>query len=303
MSLEIHPVPGSRALVNPEAEQAIEGYPNGSSEQLATANASPFSWNAKSPTASARVGWILKRGRKEIANFGFAINPQSISRTSTTRTQMFATRGGFYVDDFGSGPETIQISQFVAAGKAQQATGFETLREHVLRFYDEIWTQAAGPGYSNSPVDVYFYDNHLYAGLPSQANIPEKVYFPPNSFQLLRAVGQNNVWQVQITMVSLEKPGGEEEAAALLHGKGKTKLYRIKQGETLKKFASQHAAKKHPTNKQILAYEKAILKLNPTVGKNRKVHVYGPTNLTTPVETIEVKRNHLAAGELLTVPN
>lgn len=300
---DIHPVPGSRALIQPEAEQAIEGYLGGSQQQLATANASPFSWNARTPTATARVGWILRRGREQIADFGFAINPQSISRTSTTRTQMFATRGGFYVDDFGSGPETIQISQFVAAGKAQQAGGFETLREHVLRFYDEIWTPAAGPGYSNSPVEVFFYDNHLFAGLPSQANIPTKVYFPPNSFQLMRAVGLNNVWQVQITMVALEKPGREEAAAALLHGKGKTKIYRVKEGETLKKFASRHAAKKHPTNKQIVAYEKVIIKLNPTVMKTRKVHVYGPANLTVPIETVTVKPGHLVRGELLTVPN
>src|SRR5208282_5306847 len=138
-------------------------------------------------------------------------------------------RGSFYVDDFGAGPTTIQISQFLAAGKAQQAEGFETLREHVLRFYDTIWLPAAGPGYSNSPVEVLFYDNHLYAGLPSQANVPERVYFPSqNSFQLLRSVGQNNVWQVQITMVGLDKPEPEREAQALLHGKGKTKPYLVK---------------------------------------------------------------------------
>lgn len=301
MTSAIHPVPNSRESIRPEAEQAIEGYLAGSTQQLATANASPFSWNAKTPTATARVGWILKRGKKEIANYAFSINPQSMTRTSTTRTQMFATRGGFYVDDFGAGPSTIQINQFVAAGKAQQAGGYETLREHVLRFYDEIWTPAAGPGYSNSPVEVFFYDNHLYAGLPSQAHSPEKVYFPQNGFQLMRAVGQNNVWQLQLTMMSLEKP--EQEASSLLHGKGKTKLYRVKQGETLKKFAAAHAAKSHPTAKQILAYEKAILKLNPSVGKNRPVDIFSPSNVTVPVEKIEVKRNHLAAGELLTVPN
>ena len=291
--------------MRPEAEQAIEGYAGGSNQQLATATTSPFSWTPKAPTATARVGWILKRGKEEVANFGFSINPQSLSRTSTTRTQMFATRGGFYVDDFGAGPETIQISQFVAAGKAAQAGGYETLREHVLRFYDEIWLAAAGPGYSNNPVDVYFYDNHLYAGLPSQAMIPTKVYFPPNSFQLMRAVGMNNVWQVQITMISLEKPGEEAAAItnALLHGKGKTKVYRVKAGETLKRFAAIHAAKKHPTAKQILAYEKVILKLNPTVKKTRKVKIYGPTNLVVPVETVTAKRLRLVAGELLTVPN
>jgi hypothetical protein len=303
MSVQLHPVPGSREVVRPEAEQAIEAYADGSTEQYATANASPFSWNAHAPTATARVGWILKRGREQVSDFAFSINPQSITRTSTTRTQMFATRGGFYVDDFGAGPTTIQINQYVAAGKAQQAGGFETLREHVLRFYDTIWTPAAGPGYSNSPVEVFFYDNHLFAGLPAQANVPEKVYFPQNGFQILRAVGQNNVWQLQLTMVSLEKPSGEEQAAALLHGKGKTKLYLVREGETLKKFAAKHAARSRPTNKQILSYERAILKLNPTVTKNRKISIFSPQSLTVPIETREVKRNHLAPGELLTVPN
>ena len=101
--MSVYAYPGSQEALKLDGERAIEGFAAGATKQLATANASPFSWNAKSPTANPRVGWILKQDGKEIANWAFSINPQAITRSPTTRTQMFATRGAFYVDDFGAG--------------------------------------------------------------------------------------------------------------------------------------------------------------------------------------------------------
>jgi hypothetical protein len=293
----IHPVPGSQEQVRPDAEQAIEGYEEGSTKQVATANASPFSWNPKSPTSSARIGWILKQGGKEIANFAFSINPQSITRSPTTRTQLWATRGAFYVDDFGAGPTTIQINQLLGTG-IQSPGEYQTLREHFLQFNDEIWLQAAGQGYSNDPIEVFFYDNHLFAGLPSQAHVPERVYFPAQGFSVMRAVSLNNVWQIQISMVSLEKPSNP---TTLPGGKPKTKQYLVRENETLKKIATKLAGK-HPTHKQTLQMEHAIVKYNPGIAKNRPELIFSPANTTTPIKSVEVKRNHVAAGEIITVP-
>ncbi len=288
--------PGSYA-VNPESEEAVEGFAQGATKQLATATASPFHWNPKSPTGSARVGWILKQSGKRIADFAFNINPQSITRSPTTRTQLWATRGAFYVDDFGAGPTTIQINQLLGTGI--QAPGeYQTLRESFLQFYDEIWVTAAGQGYNRNPIEVFFYDNHLYAGLPERADVPEKVYFPAQGFQVNRSVSLNNVWQVQVSMVSLEKPSNP---TTLGGGKKKTKPYLVRENETLKKIAAKLAGK-HPTAKQILSMERAIIHYNPKVAKNRTVLIYSPLNTITPVGSVEVKRNHVAKGQVLKVP-
>jgi hypothetical protein len=284
----------------PASEQAIEGFVAGSSQPVGVARNSPFSWNAKDPTASMKVGWILKHSGKEIANFAFSINPQSITRTPTTRTQMFATRGKFYVDDFGAGPETIQINQLVASGRyvATPAQGFQTLREHVLQFHDEIYLQAAGPGYSNSPLEVFFYDNHLYYGTTEAAYVPERVYFPQQGFQLLRSISLNNVWQAQITMVSLEKPSNPINFSS---GKKKTKIIIVEENETLHKISVQQSGR-NATAKRILQVEKAIISLNKGITKNRTIPVYSPTNTATIVSEVEVKRLHVVKGEKLIVP-
>jgi hypothetical protein len=294
--MSILQAPGSYAL-DPASEEAVEGFRDGAKKQLATANVSPFSWSAKSPTGSARVGWILKQSGKEIANFAFSINPQSITRSPTTRTQLWATRGAFYVDDFGAGPTTIQISQLLGTG-IQVPGGYQTLRESFLRFYDEIWVTAAGQGYSGNPIEVFFYDNHLYAGLPEHADVPEKVYFPAQGFQVNRSVSLNNVWQVQVSMVSLEKPSNP---TTLGGGKKKTKPYLVKENETLKKIAAQLAGKR-PTAKQVLSMERAIVHYNPKVAKNRTVLIYSPLNTITPIGSVAVKRNHVAKGQVLKVP-
>jgi hypothetical protein len=297
VGVAIHPAPGSSEKVNTASEEAIEGFADGAKKQLATANASPFSWNARSPTKGTRIGWILKQSGKEIANFAFSINPQAITRSPTTRTQMWATREAFYVDDFGAGPTSIQISQLLGTG-VQKPGEYQTLRESFLQFYDEIWLVAAGQGYSSHPVEVFFYDNHLYAGLPERADIPEKVYFPAQGFQVNRSVSLNNVWQVQIAMVSLEKPSNP---TTLGGGKKKTKPYLVKENETLKKIATKLAGRR-PTAKQILAMERTIVKYNPKVAKNRTVLIYSPLNTITPTGSVAVKRNHVAKGQILKVP-
>jgi hypothetical protein len=287
------------APIQGASEEAIEGFLPGARTPYAVVTDSPSSWNAKSPTASLKVGWILKQGGKEIANYAFSINPQSISRTDTTRTQMFATRGGFYVDDFGGGPTTIQIDQLVGSG-APTGSGnrFETLREHVLRFEDEIWTTAVGQGYSNSPIEVFFYDNHLYHSTRESAFVPERVYFPAQGKQLLRAVSANNVWKLQLTMITLDKPTNPIE---LPGHKPKTKIIIVKANETLKKIAVSIAGK-HANHKQILTVENFILHYNPTVRKTRYLPIFSPLNAVTKIGEVKVQGYHVAAGQKLTVP-
>lgn len=279
------------------SEAAIEGFAAGSSQPAQVARQSPFSWDPKSPTATMRVGWILKRAGKNIANFAFSINPQSIARTDSSRTQLWGTRGAFYVDDFGAGPTTIQITQLISSGRPISG-GYQTLREHILQFNDEIWEQAVGPGYSNTPVQVYFYDNHLYNGTREAAAIPERVYFPPNGFTLTRSTSAHNVWQAQITMITLAKPSS---AVALPGAKKKTKVIIVQVGQTLHKIAVKVAGHK-ATAKQVLAAEKKILELNPRVKKTRKEPIFSPANPATKIGEVEIKAHHVRSGEKLTIP-
>lgn len=282
-----------------ESEEAIEGFAPGAKSPYAVATASPFSWSGKSPTGSMKVGWILRQAGKEVSNFAFSINPQSITRSPTTRTQLFGTRGGFFVDDFGAGPTTIQISQFVGSGEPI-SHGYQTLREHVLAFYDEIWVPAAGQGYSNSPLEVFFYDNHLYYGTTTPSSyVPERVYFPSqSSFQLMRAVTANNVWQINITMVTLDKPANP---LTLPGNKKKTKVYIVKANETLKKISVNIAGKK-ANHKQVLQVEQFLVRENKRITKTRKVPIFSPLDTLTSNHEVTVVGYHVAKGEKLIIP-
>jgi hypothetical protein len=294
---------GQGERLNHASEDAIEGYgpvATSNANTYATARQTPNHWSAKNPLGSLKVGWELRENGaplKQPVTFAFSINPQSINRVDSSRTQMFATKGAFYVDDFGNGPVTIQISQLIGSGRREPDGSYATLRQHVLQFHDEIYVRAIGAGYG-SPLEVWFYDSHLFHNTRDAAKAPELVYFPPQSFQLMRSTSQHNVWLLQLTMVTMRK---ERTGWNSKTGKPGVEDIRVAEGETLKKLSRQRAGR-NASAQRVLRLEKQIIKLNPKITKNRTIPVYGPGESETSIGTIEVKRLHVAKGEKLLVP-
>lgn len=282
------------------SEEGIEGFAEGSSKPYGQARATPWNWNHSNPTQGMKIGWELRRNGKVEASFAFAINPQSINRMPTTRAQLYATRSQFYVDDFGPGSETIQIGQLVASGKGA-SSGFVTLREDILKFRDDIWMQAVGKGYGTEPLEVYFYDNHLFHGVKGAVELPERVWFPPTSLSLERAVNLQNVWRLSLTMMTLEKP----VAAGSPPGAGKspngTTLIIVRKTEDVQALARKHAGKS-PSSARVKSVAQAILKLNPDMKRNRTVPIFSAAT-GQQTESHEVKSMHVLAGEKVLVPS
>lgn len=287
-------------------EDAIEASLDGAANSpYAEAQIAPLGWNHGGPDSSRMVGWTLRRGGKMIAQHAFSINPQAITRSDSPRNQMFATQGGFYVDDFGPGPTTIQLTQLVAHGRATPSGGGglarATMREDVLRWYDNIYTQAtSNPG----RIEVWFHDNHLWNQINGKT--PELVYFPPQSVSLVRSVQQHNVWQLQVTMLTLTSSDAASRVSNRVPGHPKIKVHVVRKGETLHKIAA-HLAGKHATHKRILQLQQQIVALTKKYGqdditKNRKVNAYSNTTSQTPVGTLHVTRMHVAPGERIILP-
>lgn len=209
---------------------------------------------------SSKVGFTLRKSGKILQGFAFLINPQGLTRTDGSRAQLFATRGHFYVDDFGPAPTTIQMRQLVASGKRAGDDRFYVAIEDVQRFLKLIYLPATqGPG--KTEYAVYFHDHHFERGFE------QRVYFPPNSLVVARSVDQHGVLSVDLTMVGLEKyPYGEVEPTKTT--KPKTKLYTVKRGDTLTKLVARLAGRK-ATKKQRAAARTKLLNLNPQLRKKR----------------------------------
>lgn len=293
--------------INPRLEDAIEAHQIGQNNAYATAGLPPLGWNQGDPDGSRMIGWTVRRKGKAkvVASHAFSINPQSINRTDSTRNQMFATQADFYVDDFGPGPVTIQLTQKVAHGRASAQAGGTlsrtTMREDVLRFYDLIYTQVV----SNPGVfDVYFHDNHLWEQV--NGKVPERVYFPPQAYQLLRSVDQHNVWLLQLTMITLDAPPRAAKSTPRVPGQPKIKVHVVRRGETLKRIAAQLAGR-NATHKRVLQLEQQIIALTKKYGKDdiaksRKVPTYSAANVQEWLGNVHVSRNHLATGEKIILP-
>lgn len=293
--------------INPRSDDAIEAHEPGRNNAWATAALPSLGWNGGGPDGTRQVGWTLRRPGDStiIQQHAFNINPQSINRTDSTRNQMFATQGGFYVDDFGPGPITIQLTQKVAHGRASArgggGLGRTTMREDVIRFYDLIYTTAvSNPGI----YQVYFHDNHLWDQVTGK--VPELVYFPPNAFQLVRSVDQHNVWVVQLTMVTLDAPPRAAKSIPSVPGQPKIKVHVVKRGETLKRIAAKLAGRR-PTHQRVLQLEQQIIALTKKYGqdditKNRTVQEFSAKNPQQFIGTVSVTRMHLAVGEKIILP-
>lgn len=285
-------------------EDAIEAHEPGVGSAYATAALPPLGWNHGKPDSSRMVGWTLHRGGRLIAQHAFSINPQAITRVPSSRNQMFATQDAFYVDDFGPGSETVQLTQKVAHGRATAGGGGSiiraTAREDVLRFYDEIYVKAtANPG----QVLVYFHDNHLW----NQPNgrTPELVYFPSQALQIVRSVDQHNVWVIQLTMMTLV-PRRKPPSQGQIPGQPKIRVHVVRKGETLTKIAAKLAGRR-ATHKRILQLQQQVVALTKKYGddditKNRKVPTFSTSNPQQVTGLAHITRNHIAPGEKIILP-
>lgn len=233
--------------------------------------------------------------------FGFKINPQGIDLDMPTRATLYATRSSFVVDNFGRGPVTITLRQLVASGRdLPDVTGRGmvqqlTAREDIQRFVERIWYPASHRDFKGK---VQFFDNHYERG------IPVEVFFPPNGLQISRAVELHGVWRVNITMICLEKdaysPG--EGVKVQTTKRPATKIvqrtYTVKKGDTsLERLCRRliHNSTHHkPTQKQVTALKKLIIKLNPELKTKKRV---------IGAQTVSAKPFQLVPGEKLKIPS
>jgi hypothetical protein len=232
---------------------------------------------------STKVGWTLRNEKGDItAAFAFLINPQGLTRTDGSRAQMFATKSGFYVDDFGPAPTTIQLRQIVASGKRAADGSFYTAREDVQRFLTRIYLPAMGAGTRQR---VYFHDHHFQRGLE------QRVYFPPNSFTTSRSVDQNGLWAIELQMIGLEKyPYAEIEATKAPPRTRASRSYTVRAGDTIDSLVRKLAGKSAGTARR-KAVRTKLLELNPQIKSKR----------AAPDGTI-AKPMTLAVGEILRLP-
>lgn len=225
------------------------------------------------PGDSTKVGFTIRDTSNRIERgFSFLINPQGLTRTEGSRTQLFATKGGFYVDDFGPAPGQVTMRQLVASGKVVPGAFF-TAREDVQRFLTTIYLPATrGP--LRDGKHVYFHDHHFSRGFE------ERVYFPPNSLTIQRSVDLHNLWLLELTMVSLERfPYGEVEASSSAQRTRGAGSVVVTKGMTLHSIASVRAGVRtsfgQPMNATgataIKLMITKILGLNPWIKKPRAI--------------------------------
>lgn len=298
-------------IASDRPEDGIEAHAVGRDNAYAAANLPPLGWNHGRPDSSRMIGWTLHRKGSNtiVESHAFSINPQAITRTDSTRNQMFATQGGFYVDDFGPGPITIQINQLVAHGRASAGGGGAlsraTMREDVIRFYDLIYTKkVADPDL----YDVWFHDNHLWDQVNGKT--PERVYFPPQAWQLVRSVQQHNVWQIQLTMITLDAPPRAAKTLPRVPGQPRIRVYVVRKGDTLKKIATRITPRSSwgpPTHQEVLKAERQIIALTKKYGKDditkkRTIPLYAPGNPQTHIGDATVTRMHVHPGEKIILP-
>lgn len=245
---------------------------------------------------STKVAWTLRNANGIVSAFAWALNPQAIEREHSQRNQMYATRGGFYVDDFGPGPVTITITQLVASGKWVNGNANKySQREDVKRFLSKIYLPATQ---AQSPYSVYFHDNHLEG-----AAMDEGVYFPAGGLQIARSVEQGHVWLVRITMIGLERAPYKDMQVSHTNPARVTKApppkkIHVRAGDTLRSIAAarvraqrkrDHEGKYAKHAQTVDATVKAILALNKKIRHKRVVnHKTYAAHKLVPGETILV---------------
>lgn len=237
---------------------------------------------------SMKVGFTLRNGHgKIIEAFAYPLNPQGITRQLSTRSQVFATKGGFYLDHFGSGPEQITVRQLVASGRKTN-THFYTPREEIQRFLKRIYLPAVHDPAGHA---CHFHDNHFERGHES------RVFFPENGLTIQRAVDLHNVWLVEYQMVNLERFPYTDVEAKPSPNRPRTRRYLVKAHDTLTKLAVRLLrghSHRHVPGAKVKAMVHRLLVLNPKLRKKRKFKVGD--------RTITLKPHQLHAGEIIRVP-
>lgn len=282
--------------------RVIESYPqqpSSSNEPALTTHvvATKHHWNPDSPAGGVKIGWELRKAGRRVDSYAFVINPQAITRTPMSRATLYATRAAFYVDDFGPGSGLIQINQLVGGGRPSGGS----LQDQVQNFYNRIYLRAVGK--RTDDLEVLFYDNHFFDKAISANHIPERVWFPPNSFTVQRAVNLQTVWQLSITMMELDAPKGTHVHSAHAAHRSGTVWVVARANETLAQFARRHAGKK-PSDKRVKTVGNAILHLNPALKRKRTVPVYTPGHFShADGKPKQVAAFHVVAGEKVLVPS
>lgn len=236
------------------------------------------------PDGSTKVGFTIRNSRNEIERgFAFLINPQGLTYGLGSRSTLAATKGGFYVDDFGPAPTTITMRQLVASGKVVPG-GFYTAREDIQRFLETIYLPATA-GVTKDRKRVFFHDHHFQRGFE------QHVYLGPDSLSIQRSVDLHNLWLIELQMVSLEKyPYAEVDATVAPTRTQSTRVYTVHAGDTLHKIARRLAGRKATSAKVKVVIDK-LLRLNPFVRKTRAA----PSGAS-------VKPMQLGVGEVLRLP-
>lgn len=237
---------------------------------------------------SSKVGFTLRDASGDVVDaMAFLINPQGLQRADGSRSTLFGTRAGWLVDNFGAAPGTIQLRQLVASGKNLGHDGLiYTAREDVQRFIRNIYLpsmHATGPARK-----VYFHDHHFERGMEQQ------VWFPAGSLNIDRSVEANNVWRVDLQMVSLEKNPYKDLVAQPVSTRHTGRSYQVKKGDSLASLVTRLAGKNVPSfvRAQVQA---RLVSLNPKLSKARQ-------KPGDPAGTKNAKPLKLYPGEIILLP-
>jgi hypothetical protein len=244
---------------------------------------------------STKVAWVLKDEKGHVRDgFAWYLNPQAIIRTPTNRNQLFGTKSGFYVDDFGPGSTSITIEQYVASSKRLIEGKPATLSSEVKLFLESIYGPAVEP---DTNLQLWFYDNHMEQGGVGGG---ELVYFPANGLSLRRSVSMANVWALTFTMQTLTRnpypgiPVGGRNVPDQ-----KTIVFIVKTDNTLHQLVYFLAGSKR-TEAKIRAITAEVLRLNPQIQKFRQEQIFNAKE--EQIGERAAKPGQIIAGEKLLLP-
>lgn len=230
---------------------------------------------------SRKVAFVLRSASGDLVRvFTFRINPQAITRSTSPRNALYATKGGFLVDNFGPGPTQITIRQLVAGGEFGTVGTLYgevmTAREKVKEFMHAVYQPTVAP---NGP-KLYFIDNHLERGGASRGRInptpfEERVFFASNGVVLQRSTDLHHVWMLELNLVSLQRypftePGTKR---TLPCNPNKGVVLKIRRSQSVDSLVLWCLRAKHgiarPSAAQKRSYKAKLLKLNPKLKKAR----------------------------------
>ena len=245
---------------------------------------------------STKVVWVLKDSKNEVkGGFAWYLNPQAIIRTPTNRNQLFGTKSGFYVDDFGPGSTSITVEQYVASSARLIEGKPATLSGEVKLFLESIYGPASEP---DTGLRLWFYDNHMEQGGVGGG---ELVYFPANGLSLRRSVSMANVWAMTFTMQTLQRnPYPGIPVGGKHPPEQQTKVYVVKNGDTLQRLAHTLAGSKR-TQAKVRTIVAEITRLNPQINKARQEQIFNAAG--TQIGETPAKPGQIVTGEKILLPN